>query len=366
MTLAPRLRPAAYGVIHALVDAACAVAVVRVSHGSTVGDLGAFGTVAGYDLLAFGLQFPLGLLADRLRLARPCMIVGAALTALILAPISLSGLTTMMVAGAGNALFHLGAGGLVLRSAGGRAAPAGVFVAPGALGLGLGLWMGRTGRGSSFPIYVALAFAVVALITLDKPGTAAPTLAAPTQARRPLLPWLVLLALLLVSVKIRSFVGFGACYQCPSGLALAIGLPIAAFLGTLQGGMVADRTGWQRASVVALLLSFPPIAFSGGSLLLALPGIVLFQSTMAVTVAAVYALMPAWPSTAFGLPSLALVLGSLPTFYPAGKQLFGPWMFALLIVSSTAALAVALYKLGDAKPVAREQAQAEAGAVGAQ
>jgi len=72
-------------VIHALVDAACVAAVVRASRGSNVGDLGAFWTVASYDLLAFGLQFPLGLVVDRLRLARLSMIVGAAMAAAVLA-----------------------------------------------------------------------------------------------------------------------------------------------------------------------------------------------------------------------------------------------------------------------------------------
>jgi len=335
-------------VIHALVDAACVTAVVRASHGSTVGDLGAFWTVAGYDWLAFGLQFPLGLLVDRLRLARPSMIVGAAMAALVLAPGPIPPLATIIAAGVGNALFHLGAGGLVLRSAGGRAAPAGVFVAPGALGLGLGLWMGRTGRGSTFPIYVALAFAVIALITLDKPAaegqsTPSQSKAAPTWPA--VFPWLVLLMLLLASVAVRSFVGFGACFQCPGGLAVVIGLPAAGFLGKLVGGAVADRLGWLRVSLGALLLSLPLIAFSGGLLALALPGVLLFQSTMAVTLVAVYALMPRWPATAFGLPCLALIAGAFPTFVPAGKQLFGRWMFVLLIALSAAALALALRRL---------------------
>jgi MFS transporter, FSR family, fosmidomycin resistance protein len=338
-----RFRPAIYGVVHALVDAACVIAVVRTSRGSYVGDLGAFWIVAGYDLLAFGLQFPLGLLVDRLRLARLSMIVGAAMAAVVLAPGPLAPMATLVVAGVGNALFHLGAGGIVLRSAGGRAAPAGVFVAPGALGLGLGMWMGRTGRGSTFPIYVALAFAVIALITLDRPVEKS----APNQAggQPAVLPWLSLLMLLLVVVAVRSFVGFGACFQCPGGLAVAIGLPVAGFLGKLVGGVAADRLGWLRASAGALLLSLPLIAFSGGSLVLALPGVLLFQSTMAVTLAAVYALMPRWPATAFGLPSLALIAGSLPTFFPAGKQLFGRSAFVLLIAASTAILALALRRL---------------------
>jgi FSR family fosmidomycin resistance protein-like MFS transporter len=368
------LRPAIYGVIHALVDAACVTAVVRASRGSTVGDLGAFWTVAGYDWLAFGLQFPLGLLVDRLRLARASMIVGAALAALVLAPGPIPALATIVAAGVGNALFHLGAGGLVLRSSGGRAAPAGVFVAPGALGLGLGLWMGRTGRGSTFPIYVALAFAVIALITLDKdglkwePSKGSHTLRLPTGTPTPLaslglarwsaagkagglptrlapLPWLILLMLLLASVGVRSFVGFGACFQCPGGLAVVIGLPAAGFLGKLAGGFVADRLGWLRVSAGALLLSLPLIAFSGGSLALALPGVLLFQSTMAVTLVAVYALMPRWPATAFGLPCLALIAGAFPTFAPAGRQLFGRWTFALLIALSAVALVLALRRL---------------------
>jgi FSR family fosmidomycin resistance protein-like MFS transporter len=353
MTLRPlsarsRLRPVLYGVIHALVDAACVAAVVRASRGSTVGDLGAFWTVAGYDWLAFGLQFPLGLLVDRLRLARLSMIVGVAMAALVLAPGPIPPLATMIAAGVGNALFHLGAGGLVLRSAGGRAAPAGVFVAPGALGLGLGLWMGRTGRGSTFPIYVALAFAVIALITLDKPAPPEDDLkSAPSGAgaQPALLPWLILLMLLLASVGVRSFVGFGACFQCPGGLAVVIGLPAAGFLGKLAGGFVADRLGWLRVSAGALLLSLPLIAFSGGSLALALPGVLLFQSTMAVTLVAVYALMPRWPATAFGLPCLALIAGAFPTFAPAGRQLFGRWTFALLIALSAAALVLALRRL---------------------
>ena len=317
-------------------------AVVRTSRGSYVADLGAFWTVAGYDMLAFGLEFPLGLLVDRLRLARLSMILGAAMAAVVLAPGPVPALATMIVAGVGNALFHLGAGGLVLRSAGGRAAPAGVFVAPGALGLGLGLWMGRTGRGSTFPIYIALAFAVVALITLDKPATVDRDKPIGAGRQPALLPWLILLVLLLVSVAVRSFVGFGACFQCAGGLAVAIGLPAAGFLGKLVGGMVADRLGWLRTSTAALLLSLPLIAFSGGSLFLALPGVLLFQSTMAVTLVAVYALMPRWPATAFGLPCLALIAGAFPTFVPAGKQLFGRWTFVLLIALSAAVLALAL------------------------
>ena len=366
LSLSPesRLRPALYGIIHALVDAACVVAVVRASNQEPSGTLGAFWTVLGYDLLAFALQFPLGLLADRLRLARVSMIVGVLLSALVVSPTSMAALPTMLVAGLGNALFHLGAGGLVLSSTD-RAGPAGVFVGPGALGLGLGLWMGRTGHGSMFPIHVALVFALAVLLVLDRPAKAKPD-AHISREERPLLPMALILSLLLVSVMVRAFVGFGACAQCPAGWMVALGVPLTACTGKVLGGMVADRLGWLAASLGGLLLSLPFIALSGGSLWIALPGVLLFQSTMAVTLMAVMRLMPAWPCTAFGLPSLFLVLGSLPTFYPIGRQLYGGATFALLIALSTAALAFALIGLRRTEQVAREQAEAEAGAVGSQ
>jgi MFS transporter, FSR family, fosmidomycin resistance protein len=152
----------------------------------------------------------------------------------------------------------------------------------------------------------------------------------------------LILSLLLVSVMVRAFVGFGACYQCPTGWEVALGVPLAACTGKMLGGMVADRVGWLTASLGGLLMSLPLIALSGGSLWIALPGVLLFQSTMAVTLMAVVRLMPAWPCTAFGLPSLFLVLGSLPTFYPMGRQFHGGASFALLIALSTAALGLAL------------------------
>jgi hypothetical protein len=54
---------------------------------------------------------------------------------------------------------------------------------------------------------------------------------------------------------------------------------------------------------------------------------------------------PRWPATAFGLPCLALIAGSFPTFFPAGKQLFGRSAFVLLIAASAAILALALRRL---------------------
>ena len=154
------------------------------------------------------------------------------------------------------------------------------------------------------------------------------------------------MAALLVSVAVRSFVGFGGPYEVPKTVTMKVGLPLAGFAGKLAGGFVADRAGWLETSVVALLVSAPLIAFAGSSPSIMLGGLLLFQTTMPVTLVAVYLLLPTRPATAFGLPCLALIAGALPTFYPAGQQLYGAHTFLALILTSAVAVVVGLRLLG--------------------
>ncbi|MBI5525695.1 MAG: hypothetical protein HY897_05120 [Deltaproteobacteria bacterium] len=339
-------RAAAYGVIHFLVDAACVLAVERTGASTTVQALTVFWVILGYDVLAFALQAPLGALTDRLKLSRWVVYAGLGLTTVAVLTSRHAAIATMLAAGVGNALFHLGAGASVLRTSGGRATPAGLFVGPGALGLGLGLWMGRTGIGPAWP-FVALpilSLPLVRYLHVDEIGTPASRESFGFDISRRVVS--LALPLLLLSVAIRSFVGFGACRECPKGLLLAAGVPLAACAGKMLGGFISDRIGWIETAVGALLLSAPLVALNGGNFALAFPGLLLFQMTMPVTLVAVWRLIPEKPATAFGLPALALIIGAIPTFFRAGKHLFGPITFVALIVISAAALLVSLKAMG--------------------
>jgi MFS transporter, FSR family, fosmidomycin resistance protein len=333
------------GVMHASVDFGSVSAVMRASRVAESDLLTPFAVVIGYDLIAFALQAPLGLLVDRFKASRWALLVGLLLTAASLLLVGVSAPVTMIVAGLGNALFHLGAGALVLIASQGRAGPSGLFVAPGALGLGLGIWLGRRASSPLWPLTVLLlaCWVVAAWIRTDR-ATAPP----PRPRAGSVTPLIVagILCALLVSVTVRSFVGFGGCYQCHKTLLIVFGIPIAGFGGKLIGGLISDRVGWLETSVAALLISAPLIAFSHGSPYVALPGLLIFQITMPVTLSAVYLLLPKWPATSFGLPPLALVAGAIPTFYPQGKQLFGSALFFTLICVSAAAMIVGLALLG--------------------
>ena len=337
---------AGLGVAHLIVDAVCVTSVLRASPPSDALFSSAFAFVLGYDLLAFAGQAPFGWLTDRLGLRRGAALAGLLLTAAALLAGRASTLAVVLIAGASNALFHVGAGAMVLAGSQGRAAPAGVFVAPGALGLGLGLLLGR--KFLTVPMWpwlfaVAVACVVVLLVANESPPSeeaedAPPSAARPVFRRREIVG---VAALLAVSVAVRSLAGTVGCDGCPRGFFLMLALPAAAFTGKLTGGFLADRFGWIDLSMVALLASAPLLAFSGGDVWLALPGLMIFQMTMPVTLAAMMCLLPARPGFGFGLLCVALVAGTLPAYLPGGWRPQGLALF-FLVLGSAAALYLAL------------------------
>lgn len=332
------------GVAHFAVDAACVTAVLRASPPDDMIGVAAWAFVLGYDLLAFAGQVPVGWLVDRLHARREAALAGLLLAAAALSLGPGGGRATMLTAGVGNALFHVGAGAMVLAGSRGRATPLGLFVAPGALGLGLGIRLGRKMvEVPAWPLLVAVGLGVVIVLAVrDRRAEHEPE-EPPVPVLAGVL-WLGMVALLGFSVAIRSFVGAVGCDACPKLELVAVGLPITGFVGKLVGGFLADRFGWLDVGVAALLASAPLIAFSGGDPWLVLPGLLVFQMTMPVTLAAVFRLMPRRPGVAFGALCLALVLGILPAYVPGGWHPTGVPVL-VLVLASAAALYVALRRI---------------------
>ncbi len=133
-----------------------------------------------------------------------------------------------------------------------RAAPSGVFVAPGALGLAFGIAYGALPvRGPTWPLLALVAFALVAALRYRD-------VEIHSSDKRRIKPaarfdaWAI--GLLLVSIAVRSLVGMSAAKGYPRTDLLVIGLPVSAFLGKCMGGYLADCLGWTETSVGALLL----------------------------------------------------------------------------------------------------------------
>jgi FSR family fosmidomycin resistance protein-like MFS transporter len=318
------------GGVHALVDAACAATL----YAEVASDRLPWETLASlvlfYNCLAFGLQWLFGLIADLRGSYRFASAAGTLLVASSAAIEPLSPWTGAALAGIGNAFFHVGAGGVVLRQSGGRASDPGIFVGPGAAGLAAGLWLGLNTVSWRLPVMVLLLSSTLLLVrflpsaALFRTGAAGPAPPGLTEGRSPekrrvrfgllpgALPVTLAVLLILCSVQVRAGIGglLAGSWQTPAFAAFS--LAAAAMAGKCAGGFLADRLGWRRSSTLALVVAAPLVAAGIHRFDAALAGMVIFQSTMPVTLAAVYLAFPRRPGLAFGLPSLALLLGALP------------------------------------------------------
>lgn len=288
-----------YGAAHFWVDLCCALLLYRHFSGSAEWLL----LLLLYNFCAFALQLPFGILADRLDRNGIVAAAGMLLTALAFLTPALPPLSAVL-AGCGNALFHVGGGIEILNRSVHKAFRLGLFVAPGALGLFLGAKLGE-GTLLLWPFPAVLALAAILFLFLEhKPsGNAAPQL-----SLRP-----ALFALLGV-VILRSYLGFCMVFRWNTTPLTALAVVLALVLGKAAGGLLLDRFGYLTASLCSLLaaaclLLMPHYLITG------LLGVFFFQMTMPVTLWAAAKYCGSAKGFSFGLLTFGLFLGFLPILF---------------------------------------------------
>jgi hypothetical protein len=289
---------------HFLIDLVSAFVVYRAI--SAIGLTGgtALPVIILYNALAFGSQWIAGMIADRYRLYTafiPVSLIGAAVALSLPFPMG-----TVILIGLGNALYHVGAGSLVLCSSGGKATPAGIFIAPGAVGL----MLGTITRGNALyllPIAVGVLVAAVLALALRYP--------VPNNNQPHGIPTghaALATGLLVLVVFFRSVIGTSLAFPWKILTVTPFVMAVAVFAGKILGGIVADRKGYWKAGVLPLAIAVILLPFGFTVPAVGIATALLVQMTTAVTLTRLYLLSPNRPGLVFGLTTLAILAGDLP------------------------------------------------------
>lgn len=310
-----------YSILHFLVDMVCAWAMFGFFRGGSQGYL----NMLIYNFCAFAMQMPLGTLLDLAKKnGRKRMTLLWTLSGLVL---TVAGaLVHPAILGLGNALFHVGGGMDVIemdfaRSRKGR--DLGFFVAPGAIGLYLGTWLGKRGPEMEL-LYVTAAVMTVLLISLIlRQRRIEPKMQMPPLNRRKKGDISLMICCFLV-VILRSWVGLGVSFRWKSEYGLMAVMAVA--LGKVLGGIISARFGIEKTIGGSLLLA------AGCYLLGEIPGfgmaaLLLFNMSMPVTLYLLAKHLPGLYGFSFGLLTFALFLGFLPVYtgveLPVSGTMFG-------------------------------------------
>ena len=323
-----------------------------------------------YNVLAFGLQVIFGAISDRFPKLEK--IIGLEGLDFMLIPLIIIWISqgaaaswiSMITAAVLNAAFHVGGGVNVIRRSAGKIAPSGIFVSSGALGVIAGTIYGSSGHGALLPIFIVLVAIVMVFTTTEnwaqdvimyyKRGEKGEKIVSPVREyiRFDLLKagGLTAVICLFFAVFIRSYAGF----IWPLGFektGLLILLPaVSSCLGKALGGIAADRLGARETAAVSLVLSMALFIAGSGSWPIMGLSIMLFNMAMPITLCGLTAAMPDNVGFAFGLSTLALLMGYvISTFIYLGDLDPRYVVFGLGIIAAVLIISVMKRRSGGTK-----------------
>lgn len=319
---------AVYSVAHFCVDFACGCLITSRFWPFADGIL----AVILYNFFAFAGQMPIGILADRWNRNALVSTIGCGLVAagVLVATFNIPMvlLAAAVIAGIGNAMFHMGGGIDVLNVSGKKSGPLGIFVSPGALGLFLGVAYGQTqGYVTLLPCaLMAICVAGIALYQKLKAHTFSsqnvPFSMRITSSVGKTLTVCAIAALFIV-VTLRSYVGLTQAFEWKSEWHWGSFLIASLVLGKALGGILSDKFGMRKTACVTLSLAALGYAFSSYPVVGVL-AVFCFNMTMPMTLWALSQIFAQAKGFAFGTLTCALFVGFM------WMTLLGPMPISLL------------------------------------
>ena len=263
-----------------------------------------------YNLLAFALQMPFGALADWLPVRKN---QSASLLCILLAIVCLAfGIRGSVLAlGLGNALFHVGGGILTIEQdndKGFKGRGLGSFVAPGAIGLTLGILLGKQGRTALLTaglLLVVLLFALL-LYIYYRDKLFSPKIQAAISA-----DCLPMVLFCLFVVIIRSLTGLSVAFSWKDTTLEIILCTVALAAGKCAGGFAQAEFGMKKTIIVTLALSAVCYLLSDIEVF-GILALFLFNMTMPLTLYMLARKLPQAVGLAFGILTFGLFIGYLP------------------------------------------------------
>ena len=311
-----------YSVIHFVVDLACAVLVCnlvmqKIGEGSKL-----FIAMLIYNFSAFAMQLPIGIVADKINKNAICSAIGCLLVAIGFGFANF-GIITCLIAGIGNAMFHIGGGIDVLNISDKKASLSGIFVSTGAMGIFLGGKSASIGFDKYYIIILVLLLSAVSLFWLYKQVKNKYNI----KNENVIIPKLntteiIAISCLIITVIIRGYVGLILAFEWKSSFILALISIFAVVFGKMIGGIIGDKIGFMKISLISLIVSAILFIFAFNNSVLGILAILFFNMTMPITLTALSNILFNNKGMAFGLLTVALFIGAVPVFFGYKDMIF--------------------------------------------
>ena len=225
-----------YSIIHFVVDLACAILVSNLLTQKMGAGTNLFIAILIYNFFAFAMQLPIGIIADKVNKNALCSAIGCILVAIAFA-FSNFGIVACLIAGIGNAMFHVGGGIDVLNVSDKKVSLSGIFVSTGAMGIFLGGKSASIGFDKYYIVIIVLLLSALSLFWLYR------KIKDDVKNEQVIIPKLgiaeiVAITCLIITVIIRGYVGLILSFEWKSNFILALLSIFAVVFGKMIGGII--------------------------------------------------------------------------------------------------------------------------------
>lgn len=322
-----------YSIIHFIVDLACAVLVSNLITTKMGVGINLFIAILLYNFFAFAMQLPIGIIADKINKNAICSEIGCLLVAMAFG-FSDFGIISCVIAGIGNAMFHIGGGIDVLNISDKKATLSGIFVSTGAMGIFLG---GKSSLISFNKYYILVIILLLSAIWLFylynqiKDKVQNETVIIPKINKSEM----IIIICLIITVIIRGYIGLILAFEWKSKFILAFISILAVVLGKMIGGIIGDKIGFVNISLISLMVSALLFLFAFNNSLFGILAILFFNMTMPITLTALSNILFNNKGMTFGILTFALFIGAIPVFFGYVNTIFSPLgLFSATIISA--------------------------------
>lgn len=322
-----------YSIIHFIVDCASAILVTNLVARKIGQGTNLFIAILIYNFFAFAMQLPIGIVADKINKNAICSAIGCVLVAIAFG-FSNFGIISCLIAGIGNAMFHLGGGIDVLNISNKKATLSGIFVSTGAMGIFLGEKSASIGFDKYYIVIFVLLISAISLLWLydqikDK-----------VKNEKVIIPKIntneiIAIVCLVITIVIRGYVGLILSFEWKSNFILALISIFAVVFGKILGGIIGDKIGFMKISLISLIASAFTFIFAFNNSILGILAILFFNMTMPITLTALSNILFNNKGMAFGLSTFALFIGAIPVFFGYKDVIFNSaGLFITIIISA--------------------------------
>lgn len=276
-----------------------------------------------YDFFAFVPQGLFGELMNKFR-RFPMRTIGVVLMAagVYISTFSfiLTSVLGIMIMALGNAIIHEQGALETVAKGEGKIFPTALFVAGGSFGVVTGQIMGSNDISLLWLIIPLVIMEAVMLLSggVEKDATYPAydcVRFSDIPLSSPKFPIGLIVFVAFVITAVRGYIGYAIPISWKKEVWQEILLFSAMGLGKGLGGYLVDRFGARRVGVFSTLLAIPFLVFGENIMVISIIGVCLFSMTMCITFEMILSVIPKFPGIGFGVTTLALFVGCVPSFF---------------------------------------------------